>query len=63
MPNLESFVKNMQDKQWPVRLDVAKALGKIGDARAVEPLTELLTDKDWDVRCRAEEALEKLKTP
>lgn len=40
-----------------VRGTVAEALGRIGDARAVEPLTSALQDKDWRVRQAALEAL------
>jgi HEAT repeat protein len=35
----------------------AKALGKIGDARAVEPLIAALKDEEWHVRKAAAEAL------
>ena len=40
----------------------AKALVKLGDARAVEPLTALLSDQGHTVRATAAEALE-LLTP
>ena len=36
------------------------ALGKIGDPRAVKPLSALLHDHDWRVRWEAVKALEKL---
>lgn len=44
-----------------VRKQVALALGKIGDARAVEPLTKALKDKDREVREAAKQALEEIK--
>jgi HEAT repeat protein len=43
-----------------VRKEAAEALGKIGDERAIEPLTQAL--RDSDVRKIAKEALEKIKT-
>ncbi len=42
-----------------MRQAVCRALGEIGDPRAVEPLIERLRDEDEDVR---EAALEALKT-
>ena len=44
-----------------VRREAAEVLGKIGDARAVEPLTKALKDKDWNVQEAAKEALDKIK--
>lgn len=40
----------------------AHALGKIGDPRAIDPLTEAsLKDEDWQVRHAAYLALEKIQ--
>jgi HEAT repeat protein len=39
---------------------VAEALGKTGDARAIEPLRQALKDKNGDVQKAAKEALEKI---
>jgi HEAT repeat protein len=44
-----------------LRVMVAEALGKIGDKRAVQPLCELLNDKESQVRRAAVDALGKLK--
>ncbi len=41
----------------------AEALGKIGDARAVEPLIAALKDSDEDVRQAAAEARGRLGAP
>ncbi len=41
----------------------AEALGKIGDARAVEPLIATLEDSDVAVRWTAAQALGKLVSP
>jgi len=43
-----------------MRQDVARALGKIGDRRAVKPLKNALKDGDWDVREAAANALGKI---
>ena len=49
-----------QRKDPEVRKNAAKALGKIKDPRAVEPLIATLKDKDSEVRWHAAEALEKI---
>jgi HEAT repeat protein len=46
-----------------VRLAVGGALGKIGDARAVEPLIAVFGDKDWRVDAAAVTALGQIGTP
>ena len=53
----------MQDKNSRVRTCAAEALGRIGDARAVEPLIEVLKDEKDQVRTQAVEALETINTP
>ncbi|WP_151636700.1 HEAT repeat domain-containing protein [Noviherbaspirillum aerium] len=45
---------------WRVRVQVAKALGRIGGREDVEPLTRLLNDSEWWVRYRAAQALAEL---
>ena len=47
-------------QHYIVRSGAAEALGKIGDARAVEPLIQALKDRDYDVRGKAAEALGKI---
>jgi HEAT repeat protein len=37
------------------------ALGEIGDARAIAPLTHVMKDKDWHVGDEAVRAVEKIK--
>lgn len=44
-----------------VRSNAARALGEIGDARAVEPLIDIL--KDWWTRGTAQRALLRIGTP
>lgn len=43
-----------------VREGAAEALGNIGNARAVEPLTKLLKDRSIDVRMVVQESLDKI---
>ena len=45
---LASLIKALRDKERFVPQTAAEALGKIGDARAVNPLTELLDDEKKD---------------
>ena len=42
-------------------MDVVRALGKMGDPRAIEPLIEALKDEDQFVRSHAEYALKNIK--
>ncbi len=45
------------------RKDAARTLGRIGDARAVEPLVAALRDRDQAIRRSATDALVKIGTP
>jgi len=61
---VEELIKKLKNDNWFVtRRAAAKALGKIGDTRAVKPLIKALEDENWDVRKAAAEALEKLGEP
>ena len=55
---LEPLIKALEDKDGYVSQHSARALGKIGDERAVKPLIKALEDED--VREAAKEALKKL---
>lgn len=57
---LDEIILKLKDKDPDVRRRAAMDLGRIGDARAVEPLISALKDKDRDVCNKAEEALEKI---
>ncbi|HUT89395.1 MAG TPA: HEAT repeat domain-containing protein, partial [Thermoguttaceae bacterium] len=50
-------------RRWRDRRAAAKALGQLGDPRAVERLVRALADGDNDVRCAAAEALAALGEP
>ena len=58
---VNELIGQLRDKVWYIRKAAAKALGEIGDARAVEPLISALRDEDWHVRKAAAEALDKIK--
>ena len=47
-------------KGWFVRKAAAEALGRLGDIRAIPPLTAALQDEDKDVRLAAADALDAL---
>ncbi|MCG2795595.1 MAG: HEAT repeat domain-containing protein [Actinomycetia bacterium] len=49
-PAVEPLVPLLRDKESIVRDEAARALGEIGDPRAVEALIGALGDKDWHVR-------------
>ena len=49
------------DRDWGLRAWAAEALGKIGDARAVDCLTALLSNSDSGVRQNSAKALELIK--
>ena len=56
--DVEGIIKALGDEDKDVRMDAAGALGKIGDKRAVDPLTAALEkDEDCDVRASAALAL------
>ena len=55
---VEPLIEAFGHEYYGVRRGAAEALGRIGDARAVEPLIKALEDDE--VRYAAEEALEKL---
>ena len=48
--SLDRLIKNLEDSNWSVRRDSARALGEIGGECVVEPLIEALGDDDGDVR-------------
>ncbi len=55
------IISALEDEDSDVRAEAADALGEIGDARAVEALTQALEDEDAYVRYQAEKALEKIQ--
>jgi len=59
-PAVRALALSLQAPQAGVRLLAARALGRIGDEQAVEPLCRLLDDSSYLVRYHVEEALEAL---
>jgi len=59
--DVNRLIEALKDKKWADRGLAAGALGKIGDARAVEPLKQALKDKNGVVQLNAVMALEQLK--
>ena len=59
-PAVELFIAALKDADKNVRYTAAKALGEIGDARAIDPLVMALKDADYYVRVKAVEALVKI---
>lgn len=57
---VEPLVAMLTDDNKDVRINAARSLGEIRDARAVEPLVNALKDSDQLMRCRAAEALGKI---
>jgi len=55
--DVEELIIALDHKNGEVRKDAARALGQIGDSRALEPLIAALKDKDSDVRMAAAKAL------
>lgn len=61
-PAVESLLVALKDRQWTMREQVARALGEIGDERAVEPLLEALHGPDLPVLMAVVERLQRIDT-
>ena len=59
-PNVEVFIKGLNDPAIKVRLQCIEALGRLSDRRAVVPLIELCKDPEVEIRAKAIEALGRL---
>jgi len=57
---VDALIKALEDSSPKVRHEAAETLGELGDRRAVEPLTQVLKDKDKQVQEAAQEALQKI---
>lgn len=60
LQGVKALIKALGDGDENVRIEAARALGNLGDARAVEPLSEALCDSDFHVQLIAAEALVKM---
>lgn len=54
---MDPLIKALSDKHVLVRCSAARALGSLGDARAVDPLVNALENEDFLVQRSASEAL------
>lgn len=59
-PAVRPLIKALNNEYSSVQRGAAEALGEIGDAQAVKPLTKVLKDKNTQSREEIVEALEKL---
>jgi HEAT repeat protein len=60
-PLLQEQVRTLlSDEDWQVRVQAAKALGRVGHRGDVERLVAMLADREWWVRYRAAQALVEL---
>jgi hypothetical protein len=59
-PAVNILVQVIKDQNPVVRKLGAKALGKIGDRQALQPLTRLLSDIDPEIQKEANKAIEKI---
>ncbi len=57
-PALPGLIKALKDKEELVRKQAVIALGRIKSAEAIDPLIEMLQNKDWFTRLMAAAALE-----
>ena len=57
-PALPRLVKALKDKDENVRKQAVLALGRIKHAEAIDPLIEMLSDRDWFTRLTSAAALE-----
>ncbi len=63
-PSVEPLIKMLNDDSWRVRRRAVRTLGKIRDARAIEPLlASMKTDQDCYVRKYAAKAIGELNDP
>ena len=54
-----SLISQLENRDSFLRKEAARALGELGDSRAIEPLVNALGDQNLDVRASARRALEK----
>lgn len=58
---IQILIKTLDDEDPRARATAAKALGQIGDKRAVKPLAKALKDEEQGVRSAAKEGLTKIQ--
>ena len=60
LDHVQQKIKELKAGDSSFRRDAAKALGQIGEVRAIKALTKVLRDKEEDVRQTAAKALEQI---
>jgi len=58
--DIQALIEALKDENKYVRINAARALGKIGDAMAVPALNEAIKDENKYVRINAAKALGKI---
>jgi HEAT repeat protein len=58
---VDSLIQSLKNADWYVRWGAVEALGNIGDPRALDPIRDMLHDKDEYVRRAAEDAIRKIE--
>jgi HEAT repeat protein len=61
-PAVDPLIASLKSGQWYVREGASVALGNIGEVRAIEPLLELLSDKNRSVTEAAKKAIGKISS-
>jgi HEAT repeat protein len=59
-PSVPKFIAALKDKDENVRKSAVLGLGRIKNSEAIDPLIEMLGDKDWFTRLTAAAALESI---
>jgi HEAT repeat protein len=59
-PALSRLIKALRDKDENVRRRAVQTLGRIKEAEAIDPLIEMLADRDWETRLLTAAALEEI---
>lgn len=59
-PSVPKFIAALKDKDENVRKSAVLGLGRIKNIEAIDPLIEMLADKDWFTRLTAAAALESI---
>lgn len=54
------LIEALKDREEDVRREVITALGEIGDERAILDILKFLEDEEWNMRARAENAVERI---
>jgi HEAT repeat protein len=58
--DITPFIDMLKDRDPKIRIASARALGQMGNKKALEALSKTLWDDNWDVRKEVESALNKI---